>query len=106
MGIGMCVSNARAVLSGLLFGMGGEFVRTPKYKIEKNHETFLRRKYKVSFSKLVPIIEFVFGLGFAYIVWQSIIHGMWGAIPFQALFCLGFFYVSFLSLFQGKLTTR
>jgi hypothetical protein len=31
---------------------------------------------------------------------------MYGAIPFQMLFLVGFLYVSFLSLFQGKLTAR
>jgi hypothetical protein len=31
---------------------------------------------------------------------------MYGAIPFQALFFVGFTYVAFLSLFQGKLTAR
>ena len=34
-------------------------------------------------------------------------HGvMYGAIPFQLLFFTGFTYVAFLSLFQGKLTSR
>jgi hypothetical protein len=31
---------------------------------------------------------------------------MYGAIPFQMLFFVGFTYVAFLSLFQGRLTSR
>jgi hypothetical protein len=31
---------------------------------------------------------------------------MYMAVPFQMLFFVGFAYVAFLSLFQGRLTTR
>jgi hypothetical protein len=39
-------------------------------------------------------------------MWQSLRGGMYGALPFQALFFVGFTYVAFLSLFQGRLTAR
>ena len=105
MGIGMCISNARAVLEGLLT-RGGEFVRTPKYNIHQNRDTFTTKKYRVSLKRIIPILELLIGLGFAWVVYYSFTHRMYGAIPFQMLFLVGFLYVSFLSLFQGKLTTR
>ncbi len=105
MGIGMCLSNTRAVLEGL-FTRGGEFVRTPKYDINRNRDTFLGKKYRVTLRKVIPFVELAIGLGFAWVVYYSFRHQMYGAIPFQVLFLVGFLYVAFLSLFQGKLTTR
>ncbi len=105
MGIGMCISNARAVLEGLLT-RGGEFVRTPKYNIHENRDTFMAKKYRVSLKRIIPVLELLTGLGFAWVVCYSFAHRMYGAIPFQMLFLVGFLYVSFLSLFQGKLTAR
>jgi cellulose synthase/poly-beta-1,6-N-acetylglucosamine synthase-like glycosyltransferase len=105
MGIGMCVSNARAVLEGLAT-RGGEFVRTPKYAIHAPKDTFLGKKYKVSLKKLLPFVELTIGLAFAWVIYYSFRHGMYGAIPFQMLFFTGFTYVAVLSLFQGKLTSR
>jgi cellulose synthase/poly-beta-1,6-N-acetylglucosamine synthase-like glycosyltransferase len=105
MGIGMCLSNAKAVIEGLLT-RGGEFVRTPKYAINAQKDTFLGKKYKLSFKKLLPFVELAIGLGFGWVVYYSFRNQMYGAIPFQMLFFIGFTYVAFLSLFQGKLTAR
>ena len=105
MGIGMCLSNTKAVIEGLLT-KGGEFVRTPKYAINAGKDTFVGKKYKVSFKKLLPFVELAIGLGFGWVVYYSFMNGMYGAIPFQMLFFIGFTYVAFLSLFQGRLTAR
>jgi hypothetical protein len=105
MGIGMCVSNARAVVEGF-FTRGGEFVRTPKYALQANRDTFMSKKYKVTLKRFLPILELAIGLGFGWVIYYSFLNGMYGAIPFQMLFFTGFTYVAFLSLFQGKLTSR
>jgi cellulose synthase/poly-beta-1,6-N-acetylglucosamine synthase-like glycosyltransferase len=105
MGIGMCLSNTKAVIEGLLT-KGGEFVRTPKYAIHQNGDTFVGKKYKVSFKKILPFIELLIGLGFGWVIYYSFRNQMYGALPFQMLFFIGFTYVAFLSLFQGKLTAR
>ena len=106
MGIGMCISNAKAVIEGLTT-RGGEFVRTPKYAIAGTAGTFVGKKYKItSLKKILPFLELALGLGFGWVVWNSFQHQMYGAIPFQMLFFVGFTYVAFLSLFQGKLTAR
>jgi hypothetical protein len=102
----MCVSNTRAVLEGLFSRDGGEFVRTPKYAIADRKQTFSGKKYKVAMRLLVPGVELALGLWFAAIIAYSIVRGMWFAIPFQALFMVGFLYVAFLSIFQGRLTAR
>jgi len=105
MGIGMCVSNARAVFEGF-FTRGGEFVRTPKYALSANKDSFVSKKYKVTLKRFLPLIELAIGLGFGWVIYYSFSHEMYGAIPFQMLFFTGFTYVAFLSLFQGKLTSR
>jgi cellulose synthase/poly-beta-1,6-N-acetylglucosamine synthase-like glycosyltransferase len=105
MGIGMCVSNARAVIEGF-FTRGGEFVRTPKYALQAKRESFVTKKYKVTLKKFLPFVELLIGLGFGWVIYYSFLNGMYGAIPFQILFFTGFTYVAFLSLFQGKLTSR
>jgi cellulose synthase/poly-beta-1,6-N-acetylglucosamine synthase-like glycosyltransferase len=104
-GIGMCLSNTRAVLEGLLT-RGGEFVRTPKYNIHAARDTFLGKRYKLALRKIIPVLELALGLGFGWVIYHSARHEMYGAIPFQALFLVGFLYVAFLSLFQGRLTAR
>jgi cellulose synthase/poly-beta-1,6-N-acetylglucosamine synthase-like glycosyltransferase len=106
LGIGMCVSNTRAVIEGLFSRDGGEFVRTPKYAIADRRQTFAGKKYKTAMRWLVPGMEFVLGLWFAAIIAYSVWRGMYFAIPFQALFMIGFLYVGFLSIFQGRLTAR
>ncbi|HZN61747.1 MAG TPA: cellulose synthase family protein, partial [Planctomycetota bacterium] len=106
LGIGMCVSNTRAVLEGLFSRDGGEFVRTPKYAIADRKQTFSGKKYKVAMRLLVPGVELALGVWFAAIICYSIAGGMYFAIPFQALFMIGFLYVAFLSIFQGRLTAR
>ena len=105
MGIGMCISNARAVIEGLT-SRGGEFVRTPKYAIHLNRDTFVGKKYKVTLKRVLPFLELAIGLGFGWVIYHSFQHQMYGAIPFQMLFFVGFTYVAFLSLFQGRLTAR
>lgn len=104
-GIGMCLSNARAVIEGLLT-RGGEFVRTPKYAIQHGADTFVGKKYKVSLKKILPFLELGLGAGFIWVISYSWRHGMYGAIPFQALFLIGFLYVALLSIFQGRLMSR
>jgi hypothetical protein len=105
MGIGMCLANARAVVEGLLT-RGGEFVRTPKYALHQNRDSFVGKKYKVTLKMALPFVELLIGLGFGWVIYYSFLNEMYGAIPFQMLFFTGFTYVAFLSLFQGKLTSR
>jgi len=106
LGIGMCVSNTIAVLGGLLSRTGGEFVRTPKYAIAGTQGTIRGKKYKVSLQKALPFVELVLGLWFGFVIWWSIRGEMWGAIPFQSLFMIGFLYVAFLSFYQGRIAAQ
>jgi len=99
LGVGLCVSNTKAVLEAL-FGKQSEFVRTPKYAGRRVQavgcqEGGRRRR------KLLPYVEFACGLYMA----ACIVACLWVnaplTTPFLVIFAFGFFYVSVMS-FQAQ----
>jgi len=94
LGIGMCVSQTRAVIEGLL-GDTGTFVRTPK-----RGEAPSGTQYKVLFRGL-PGIELVLASWFAYGIVLAIQGGYWGSLPFLMLFFLSFLWVGWATLAQA-----
>ena len=72
LGIGMSVNNGKAVLEAL-FSNNSEFVRTPKYGIEKKDKKRTRSHYK-ALKSFAPIFELLFFGYFTYLVinaWQT-----------------------------------
>ena len=98
LGIGMSVSNAKAVLEAL-FGHESEFTRTPKYGIERKEQRWSASKYR-SLKSILPIIELGFALYFTYFMLDAARAGQWFSLPFLALFQGGFAYVAWTSLSQ------
>ncbi len=100
LGIGLAFSNARAVLEALL-GIKSEFVRTPKYQVEKNQdETWKRKKYKRK-RGLLPLLELSFSVYFLLAILYAINLHMWGTVPFLLLFFFGFGYMGVMSFLQS-----
>ena len=100
LGIGLAFSNARAVLEAL-FGIKSEFVRTPKYQVEKTHdETWKRKKYKRK-RGLLPLLELSFSFYFLLAILYAIRMEMWGTVPFLFLFFFGFGYMGVMSFVQS-----
>ncbi len=103
-GIGMCLSNAKAVLEGW-FGEEGEFVRTPKHGITStdaaSRSTWQSKKY-TGFKSLLPVLELAFGTYFIFVLWTAVQNGRYLTLPFLGLFVFGFFYVAFLSLAHSR----
>ncbi|HEX7181916.1 MAG TPA: glycosyltransferase [Thermoanaerobaculia bacterium] len=95
-GIGLSVNNARAVISGL-FKEGGTFHRTPKYRIEKQGEDWLGKRYR-SGRNLSFLIELILALYFAVVTVYAAFRGMWPSVPFLFLFVQGYAYMAALSL--------
>jgi cellulose synthase/poly-beta-1,6-N-acetylglucosamine synthase-like glycosyltransferase len=95
--MGFAVNNSRAVIEGLL-NRKSEFVRTPKFKVVSERDTWMGKKYlskKIEFSVFVEAIMAVYCLvGIA----SSIYFLEIAALPFQILFFLGFFFVSYTSI--------
>jgi cellulose synthase/poly-beta-1,6-N-acetylglucosamine synthase-like glycosyltransferase len=100
LGIGLAFSNARAVLEALL-GIKSEFVRTPKYQVEKNQdETWKRKKYKRK-RGLLPLLELGFSCYFLLAILYAVHMHMWGTVPFLLLFFFGFGYMGVMSFVQS-----
>jgi len=98
-GIGLAFSNARAVLEALM-GVKSEFVRTPKYQVEKtSDETWKAKKYKRK-RGLLPLLELGFAVYFFCAVMYAVHMSMWGTIPFLLLFFFGYGYIGLMSLLQ------
>ena len=97
-GIGLTVNNTRAVLEGL-FNRKSEFVRTPKYCIERQADEWIGKKYRESVV-VQPMIELTLGLYFTATVFYALANGMYATVPFLVLFQVGFLYTSLLSIVQ------
>jgi cellulose synthase/poly-beta-1,6-N-acetylglucosamine synthase-like glycosyltransferase len=101
LGIGLSVSNSRAVLEGL-FGGTGEFVRTPKGRAADRRSALGGVKYSAPTS-WTPLIELALGAYFTcaiYWFWQA---GVYSALPFLFLFQFGYLYIGLLSLAQSRI---
>lgn len=92
LGIGIAVNNAFAVIEGL-HHMGGEFIRTPKYKIETHKDQWVGRRYAHYKQRLMHWVEL---FAFLYAMATGIFcawHHMWFVVPFVCIFIFGFGYV-------------
>ncbi len=99
LGIGLAFSNARAVLEALA-GVKSDFVRTPKYRVEKgSDESWKRKKYKRKHGWL-PLLELSFAIYFVLAIGYAVRMHMWGPIIFLLLFCFGYGYMGTMSLLQ------
>jgi cellulose synthase/poly-beta-1,6-N-acetylglucosamine synthase-like glycosyltransferase len=99
LGIGLAFSNARAVFEALI-GHKSDFVRTPKYRVEKtDDESWKRKKYKRKHGWL-PLLELSFALYFVLAIAYAVRMHMWGPIIFLLLFCFGYGYMGMMSLLQ------
>lgn len=96
LGIGLALNNTRAVLEGL-FGSGGAFHRTPKFRLERAGEQWPRKRYR---SPVSPWVLLELGLG-GYFAWVMIALAqakLYAPLPFFALYLYGFLYVGVVSL--------
>ena len=95
--MGFAVNNSRAVIEGLL-NRKSEFVRTPKFKVVSERDTWMGKRYlskKLGFSVYVEAIMAIYCLvGIA----SSIYFLEIAALPFQLLFFIGFSFVSVTSI--------
>jgi hypothetical protein len=101
LGIGMSLAQTRAVLEGLV-QRTGEFVRTPK-----RGEAPAEKRYR-SIASGLPGLELLLAAWFAWGIAGAVERGMWGSLPFLALFFVGFAWVGALSVLDaaGRVASR
>jgi cellulose synthase/poly-beta-1,6-N-acetylglucosamine synthase-like glycosyltransferase len=97
-GIGLAVRNAHAVMEAL-FGKQTEFARTPKYQIEGQKGTWVRKAYKNPVG-IMPWIEIALGGYFTFTVVYAMQNENYATVPFLLLFVGGYFYTGLMSLGQ------
>ena len=96
--MGFSVNNTRAVLEGL-FNRKSAFIRTPKFKIETEKDTWKNKKYRASTKLSLSVMFEIFLAAYCSV---GVIASLWfleiAALPFQLLFFLGFGLVGLLSI--------
>jgi len=100
LGIGLTVTNTRAVLEALV-GKQTSFVRTPKYRVESKKDKVGANKYRKRLG-WVPWIELLIGTYFALAVFYAIDNENYFTVPFLLLFVIGYWVTGLMSLLQGR----
>jgi cellulose synthase/poly-beta-1,6-N-acetylglucosamine synthase-like glycosyltransferase len=95
-GIGLSVSNSKAVMEALL-GIKTSFKRTPKYKIESKQDSWARKQY-LRRTGVMPLLELSLGLYFVLVVFYAFNNQNYPTIPFLMLFVIGFTYMGVMSI--------
>jgi len=100
-GIGLSVSNSKAVMEALL-GIKSSFKRTPKYRIENKTDRWVTKKY-LRRTGILPIVELSLGLYFGLVVFYAFEVQNYPTIPFLMLFVVGFTYMGLMSILHMTL---
>ncbi|HTW81895.1 MAG TPA: cellulose synthase family protein, partial [Terracidiphilus sp.] len=100
LGIGLTVTNTKAVMEALL-GIKSAFVRTPKYRVAQKGQKSQAAKYRKRL-KLAPWIELLLGCYFAAAIWYTFSNKNYFTAPFLILFVVGYWYTGLMSLLQGR----
>jgi hypothetical protein len=100
-GIGIGVSNSRAVLEAL-FGVHSAFQRTAKYKLDGNKKTVRPKVYRRA-AGWIPLVELAIGTFFLGTVAYGFESRNYATVPFLVIFVLGYYYIGFMSMFQAPL---
>jgi len=97
--MGLSVNNSIAVFEGLI-NKKSEFVRTPKFKIMDNKDSWVDKKYLTKRISIATIVEAILSVYCFVGVALSIVYAQIAALPFQLMFALGFGMMGFLSIRQ------
>jgi len=100
LGIGLTVTNTRAVLEALL-GKQTAFARTPKYRVETKKDKVRASKYRRRLG-WVPWVELLIGCYFAATIYYAVDNENYLTVPFLVLFVVGYWYTGLMSLLQGR----
>jgi len=100
-GIGLSVSNSKAVMEALL-GIKSSFKRTPKYRIESKKDRWVTKKY-LRRTGVMPLFELSLGTYFGLVVFYAFVNQNYPTIPFLMLFVIGFTYMGLMSILHMTL---
>jgi hypothetical protein len=77
-------------------------MRTPKYRIESKKDRWASKMY-LRGTGVMPVLELLFGLYFAFVVYYAVVSQNYPTIPFLMLFVIGFTYMGLMSIVHRTL---
>jgi cellulose synthase/poly-beta-1,6-N-acetylglucosamine synthase-like glycosyltransferase len=98
LGAGMMLNTLRAAIQ-IWFGGKSAFERTPKYGITRRKQNWEKSRYQAKLDILV-LFEFIlaiFNLGTVWLSWRT---SNWPILIYSALFVIGLFFTSGLTILQ------
>jgi cellulose synthase/poly-beta-1,6-N-acetylglucosamine synthase-like glycosyltransferase len=104
LGTGIAVNNTKAVLEAL-FNVKSGFVRTPKYGIKKQADSWHGKHYSIPLNA-ISILEFFLGVYSLTGLLMFLFFSKYLVSPFLLIYTTGFFYVFFLSVKHGYEKTQ
>jgi len=99
LGTGIAVNNTKAVLEAF-FNIRSGFVRTPKYGISKQGDSWHGKRYSIPLDA-ISILEFILGVYSLTGLLMFLFFSKYLVSPFLLIYTSGFFYVFFLSVKHG-----
>ena len=100
-GFGISLSNTVAVVRGLIGGGPGIFARTPKYKIEKQSDTWKDKKYQVAVDKIIALEIALAIVGIVAMVVAYFKMNL-GIIPILLLYTVAYSFIAGANITQGR----
>lgn len=97
--MGLSLHNAGAVIEGYM-GKKSPFIRTPKFNLIKNKDTWKGNKYLSNNISFLNFFEVVLTFYFLFGIYSAFKYEDFGMLPFHIMLFLGFGFVSFYSLFH------
>ncbi len=100
LGMGVCLNNTRAVWQGL-HSSGGEFQRTPKFRVERAGDGWRSSGYRLPIDRMMAgeLLMMLYALFAAVLITQR--EG-WLSAPFMLLYAASFGAVAGADLWQGR----
>jgi cellulose synthase/poly-beta-1,6-N-acetylglucosamine synthase-like glycosyltransferase len=103
--MGLSLHNTIALCEGYA-GKKIPFVRTPKFNITSNKDSWKTNKYLVNDINGITVLEALLAAYFFMGIYLSIYFHNYGLLPFYIMLTLGFGYISYYSVKQAAVTTK
>lgn len=102
LGTGLCVNNSRAVWQGLR-NDGGQFLRTPKFQVQRSGDGWRNSVYRLSIEPLffAEVVMLLYALAVTVL---AAALGKWLSVPFLLLYAGGFATIALVDLWQSRPT--
>lgn len=99
-GMGLSLNNSMAVVQGL-FQRGGEFLRTPKFKVESRNDQWRASQYRLPVPPIIfaELLLMLYALATCVVL---ILHQNWWSLPFLLIYAAGFGLMAAIGIWQSR----